>query len=265
MMKKMIAFFMLVFGVVLFVSCEKDADSNYSPKAIVEAYLAPDNTVKVLVSNEILYTSSDTLDAPSDLDISITSNSEIFHLASAGSGYYIADTSLHIIEGNTYNLKFTYNNSVITSSTTIPVKPSNFTASVTSVTVQQFDPTSTTMPTFPDPVELTWDNPNHDYFIIVVDNIETTLVPTDTVNTDNRPTFRTQPTQSNTYKIQPMQFKYYGRHNIILYKINAEYAALYNDNGSNSLNLTSPISNINNGFGIFTGINADTVQVNVVD
>jgi hypothetical protein len=264
-MKKGIAFFILVSGIIALFSCKKESSSTGVPKAIVESYLAPGNSVKVLVSNEILYASSDTLDAPENLDISISCNGEISHLISNGSGNYISDTSFHIIEGNTYNLEFSYNNSVISSSTTIPAKPSNFKTSVSSVTVQQFDPGSTTMPTFPEPVELTWDNPNHDYYIIVVDNIETTLVPTDTVNTDNRPIFRTQPTQSNTYKIQPMQFKYYGMHNIILYKINAEYAALYNDNGSNSLNLTSPISNITNGFGIFTGINADTLQVNVVD
>jgi hypothetical protein len=118
------------------------------------------------------------------------------------------------------------------------------------------------MPTFPDPVELNRSNANHDYYIIVVQNIESSPVPTDTVN-ENRQAFRTEPIQSNTYKLQAMQFKYYGTHNIILYKLNPEYAALYNDNGSNSLNLTSPESNINNGWGIFTGINADTLHIEV--
>jgi hypothetical protein len=249
-------------SLIIVVTCKKDDKNYYSAKVVVESYLAPNQPVNVHITKEILYTSTDTTQTIDNLTIEIICNNIHYSLTSIGSGNYTSDTSLHIIIGNTYKLEFEYNNSIISASTIIPSKPKGFTQSATSIVVQQFNPGSTTMPTFPDPLELDWDNSNHDYYIIVVKNIESTLVPTDTVNS-NRPAFRTQPTQSNIYKIQAMQFKYYGTHNIILYKLNPEYAALYNDNGSNSLNLSSPVSNINNGLGIFTGIDADTLTIEV--
>jgi hypothetical protein len=246
------------------ISCNKDDSSGCDAKAVVEAYLSPGNTVSIHITEEILYTSSDSAVGIDNLNVSISNSGTDHILTSAGSGYYTADSSLKIIPGNTYTLEFEYNNKVITSSTTIPSKPEGFTESASTIAVQQFNPGGTTMPVFPDPIELNWDNPDHDYYILVVKCLETSLVPTDTVNS-NKPAFRTEPTQSNTYRLQAMQFKYYGTHEVILYKLNPEYAALYNDNGSNSLNLTSPESNISNGWGIFTGINADTLYVEVTN
>jgi hypothetical protein len=49
-----------------------------------------------------------------------------------------------------------------------------------------------------------------------------------------------------------------------LFKVNSEYNNLYNNRGQSSLNLTNPPTNIINGFGIFTAMNADTVGVKVV-
>jgi hypothetical protein len=60
-----------------------------------------------------------------------------------------------------------------------------------------------------------------------------------------------------------MAFEYLGTHRIILYRILPDYSALYDVNSNSSQNLTSPDSDIENGLGIFTGINADTLWVEV--
>jgi hypothetical protein len=52
-------------------------------------------------------------------------------------------------------------------------------------------------------------------------------------------------------------------HAVILYKLNPEYSTLYDDSGNSSINLKAPYSNITNGLGIFTGMNADTLYLNV--
>jgi len=261
MKNKHFIYILFIFYIAI-ISCNKSNETASSAKAVVEAYLSPNTIASVHITSEILFATSDTAKGIDNLNVTISCNSISHTLTSTGNGYYVADTSLHIIVGNTYNLKFEYNNTVITASTVIPSKPTGYVESATSIVVQQFDPNSGTMPSFPTPIEMDWNNSNHDYYMIVAKCMETTLVPTDTVNS-NKPAFRTSPTQSNTYSIQAMQFKYYGKYDIILWKLNSEYAALYNDNGSNSLNLTSPESNINNGWGIFTGINADTLTVEV--
>ena len=51
---------------------------------------------------------------------------------------------------------------------------------------------------------------------------------------------------------------------IILYHINPDLAALYEENDNTSQNISNPPSEINNAFGIFSGINADTLYIDVI-
>ena len=118
----------------------------------------------------------------------------------------------------------------------------------------------------PDPVVFTWSNPSNDYHLMVVRCIESSPVEISLGGAVliGSGTFRTEPTQGSTQQIVPMRFRYYGLHEVVLYRILPEYAALYEDNGSNSTNLTTPPGNITNGLGIFTGVNAaDTLYITV--
>lgn len=55
----------------------------------------------------------------------------------------------------------------------------------------------------------------------------------------------------------------YGRHQVIVFRVNHEYAALYQSTGSSTLSLTQPPTNIQNGLGIFTGVSSDTLYFEV--
>jgi len=52
-------------------------------------------------------------------------------------------------------------------------------------------------------------------------------------------------------------------HQIIVYRVNPEYAALYQNSGNSTLSLEEPPTNIENGNGIFTGA-MEFLQVRVV-
>ena len=264
-MKKTAVYMLLAAFIMLMASCKKDETTNeYKAKAVVEAYLLAGQIIRVYITKEILCISTaDTAEALDALTVKIIHNDNTYILTAKGSGNYVSDSTLIVTEGDTYKLEFEYDNNIISSSTTIPSKPTGLTASATSITVEAFDPTGGTLPSFPDPIELTWNNMDNNYFLIVVQNVETSLDPiNDTIN-DRPPAFRNEPAQISSYNIMPMSFIYYGTHHILLYKLNPEYALLYNDNGNNSQNLTTPVSNITNGLGIFTGINADSVIVEV--
>jgi len=249
------------------LSCEKNQTANeYKAKAVVEAYLMANQTMRVHITKEILCTSAaDTAETLDALTVKIIHNDNIYILTAKGSGNYVSDSTLIVTEGDTYKLEFEYDNNIISSSATIPSKPTGLTTSATSISVVAFDPSGGTMPTFPDPIKLTWNNPDNNYFLIVVKNVETSLDPINDSINDKPHAFRNEPSQINSYEIQAMSFIYYGTHHILLYKLNPEYALLYNDNGNNSQNLTTPVSNITNGLGIFTGINADSVTVEVTN
>jgi len=159
---------------------------------------------------------------------------------------------------------------LVTSSTDLPTKPVNYTQSVTVIKVPSMDFSggfpSGGPPTMPDPVKLGWTNNDEGYYMVVIENTEKTPVPIYDFGNKVVPGrfFRNEPTQSNQYEIPSMNFQYYGKHRLILYHLNPEYAELYKDNGNSSQNLTNPATNVKNGLGIFTGLNADTLMLNVV-
>jgi len=74
-----------------------------------------------------------------------------------------------------------------------------------------------------------------------------------------------EPQISSFYAIFPRrEFSHYGTHQIIVYRVSPEYAALYESSGNSTLSLEEPPTNIENGNGIFTGASSDTLYLEVV-
>lgn len=262
-----------IFCLFALVACEK-ADLNTAGQSVnrpvVESFLQPGVAPTVFVKKQIPYGSTDSVQLPiKGLNIAIEN-------VETGEKYLLAytDTSAYVGSGwqpetgQTYRLSFEYDDNTIVSETTIPTKPVAFKASASSIQVfdpSNFTPGSGTPPSFPDPIELTWDASDGGYYLVVVETAEDspTLIFSDTTRFRPFRAFRSAPAQINTHNLDFQSFRYYGTHNVILYHLNAEYAALYESYGSNSTNLTTPYTNINGGLGIFTGVNADTIVVTV--
>ncbi len=266
-MKKSIVF--ILFPVALF-SCKKEVSlPEYNVDPVVTAYLSPGIAFSLLLAHQ-QSTSSETFSGPSldSLDITVTSNDTVYHLTSKGNGVY-TDSELILRAGNKYDLQFAYNNKVVTASTVIPLKPASVTQSATEISIKQV--TSSTTTTFPppaqaDPVTLTWSNDDASYYLIVVQNLEKNpirVIDTTSTSADTTLIFRNRPTISASEDINTRSFTYFGRHRIVLFHINPDYASLYDNSSSNSQNLSTPSTGINNGVGIFTGINSDTLYLQV--
>lgn len=252
---------------ICITACKKKENSEFLDTPIIESYLAPGDYFNIKISRQIPFSSdieysSDDLEA---LNINITYNNTTHTLQSIGNGKYI-DSSLIVEEGIRYNLYFTYNNMNVKAYTTVPSKPQNFTQSETEISIARMDSTSgPPSGTMPDPVTLSWDNADASYYIVVIENMESTL---DAIRDfgDNTPPgnmFRKSPTNSSGAEIRPNDFQYFGKHRIILYHVLPDYASLYDDKSTNSQNLTNPSTSIVNGYGIFTGLNSDTLYINV--
>ena len=75
----------------------------------------------------------------------------------------------------------------------------------------------------------------------------------------------TEPEISDFYAINALRdLTQFGTYRIIVYRVNPEYAALYETAGTSSISIASPPSNIENGLGIFTGVSSDTVYLEVI-
>ena len=77
--------------------------------------------------------------------------------------------------------------------------------------------------------------------------------------------FISEPLISDFYAIRTQrELLQFGTYQIIVFRVNPEYAALYESSSNSTLSLEEPPSNIVNGLGIFTGVSSDTLYLEVI-
>ncbi len=263
-MKHPILYFVIL--LMALAACQKiqlqTADSDV---AVVEAYITPGNQLSLKIFRQLMFENGDTtITYINDLEVQVSNGNQWFTLSNQDSGIYV-NPAIQIESGMLCSLAFEYKGETISAETNIPTKPENFSSSA--VSIEAFGFTGNGPPTMSEPIALSWLNPDEDYFLIVVENIEDSPTLIEDINDDEdrpQPVFRNTPTQNDNQDLNARMFSYYGTHQIILFKLNPEYAALYEQLSSSSLDITAPPTNIVNGLGIFTGINSDTLYVEVV-
>jgi hypothetical protein len=262
-------YLLLILVISAFSGCTKKDSSEFTDTPIVASYLRPGDYLNLNVSRQIPF-SSDVRYSSDDIDnltINVTHNNTVYTLSPLGGGGYV-DSSLVVQEGETYNLSFKYNLKNVSAVAWIPTKPTNFTESVKAIYVDRMTttsgPPSGGMGSMT-PVTLTWDNADASYYIVIIENMESKLDPIRDFGDETPPgnRFKKSPTTASGIELRPQEFQYFGRHRIILYHVLPDYASLYSENSTSSQNLTNPSTSITNGYGIFTGLNADTLYLNV--
>lgn len=259
---------LVVLGIIaLLPGCTKEATSEFTDTPVIEAYLGPGSPLEVVIKRQVPFSDNATFSADdvSALALTISNGTDQHMLISAGNGHYV-DATWQAPAGSTHTLSFLFNGKRVTATTSIPARPASFAASASTLIIppqssQQGPPEGA----MPDPLQLSWTNSDASYYFLVVSNLEEVPDPIATGGEDRGPkAFKTQPTNSNTSAIRPLDFTYYGLHRIILYHVRPDYAALYSQASNNSQNLTNASSSIVNGYGIFTGLNSDTLFVEVL-
>ncbi|MDX2415303.1 MAG: DUF4249 family protein [Bacteroidales bacterium] len=262
-MKKYIIYLIPALFVLVLISCTKLNLQVADPdKAVIEGYLVPGENIEIKITKQLDFVNSDTVVTPiEDLVVNFANTDQEVILEYNETEKVYQTSEITIEPGLVYNIDFGYKDYTVSSSSYVPTKPVGFSASASSLTMEDSFRGYMSF----EQVELSWDNPDNEYFMVVVENIEAN--PESLVDTSNfRPPrfFRNTPIQSNIYNMRAQNFSYFGTHYLILVKLNPEYAELYEGNGSNSLNLETPPGNIENGLGIFTGINTDTLMFEVI-
>lgn len=249
-----------------FTSCQKNLVDGFEDLPVIEAYLSPGNPVTIKISHKIPYQAeqdSSTINL-NHLEVYIISGNKEHKLISIGNGIYADSLSLlEVIPDSMYKMRMIYNEHEVSSETIIPVKPTGVTISDTVISIYQFDPDNPSN-THPSPVEITWTNADASYYLITAECLEENLIPIIKDSIPSNDIFASQPVTGNALNIQPMMFRYFGKNRIILYHINPEYSTFFMRQASNSQSFEEPPSNIENGLGIFTGINADTMYIRII-
>lgn len=265
-MKRLLYFLMTA---ILLTGCTDRRAPEFEDIPVVQAYLRAGTVLSVKVSRQVPF-DTDAILSDEDLDaleLVISYDDTSVVLMPQGDGLYRAPDSLLIEAGKEYRLAFTFNGKVVEARTVIPSKPEGFTASANSIEIARMDSTAMGPPDFPDPIQLTWENPDASYYLVLVENIEASLDPISDFGDDAPPSFqfRKEPVTSDSSDLNSREFQYFGTHRIVLYHLNVDYATLYDDAGTSSQNLTNPSTGIQNGYGIFTGVNTDTLLLEVIE
>ncbi|MCF8276980.1 MAG: DUF4249 domain-containing protein [Flavobacteriales bacterium] len=246
------------------------ADAKTADKAVVNAFIYPGNEFAVKLSRLIPFVeeTEDTIYTLDSVDVFLFINGvthQLTAVADSSGQYELSDTGIAVAEGDELKLLFTYNGLEITASSTVPAKPANAYLSTTSYTVATgFGAIDT------DPLSVYWDNPVGSYYLVISEYMGTSYemlneFPEEVEFTDEeleamRKT-SSQPLATSSYDIR--RFTFSGSHRIIIYHLSEEYVKLIESGGSSSITITEPYTNVNNGLGIFTAINTDTLWLQV--
>ncbi len=267
---------LLVSLILTFLACEKLYIEDIESKtAVVEGYLYAGQSVDGLkVTQSFSYNQVDsniiTLD---HLDIKISDFTNEYSITSIGNGFY-QNLEMTIEYGKSYHLEFVWEGEIISAETYIPFKKE---AHISQDFVELpkvelgFGGGGFLAGTL-EPIEITWDNSEGDYYYTVVTNIENNPefvnenIAANFSENENQSRFTiiTEPQISDFYALDARrQLTRYGTHQIIVFRVNPEYATLYESSSNSSLSLSEPPTNVENGLGIFTGVSSDTLYLEV--
>lgn len=265
-MKKYFGFVFLLF---VFWGC--DSSSVLEPEidqVVIQAFLyANEPVTDIKLTRTLALGSEDSLAPPiNDAVVYLERNGIRYDLvASAGdSGYYhYPGTDLVVENGDVFQLFVSYFGKLAAGSTEVPSSPTNISLSSTTLPI----PSQMTFPPDPDQfnasVTVSWDSVPGALFYVTVENIETNPQEIDTFGgfRGRRPQrFISVPGNSNEYQVNRFMITHYGNHLVKVYRVNQEYADLYISRQQDSRDLNEPLSNIQNGLGVFSAFNSISVN-----
>ena len=240
-------------------ACKKESATSYSALPVVEAYLMPNTKVEVRISLQKQLVDTNAYGtAITGLTLQISDGSTTKTLTEDKAGHYVLDEPAYVKSKGTYSLSFTYNGLPVSASTTVPDKPSAVSISADTVTIPKM--VFGTDPTAFIPVYVNWSNTAANNHIVVFRYQETwkSLISS-RFNTDTVTSVEVNAVKASTYELTERIFKYYGRYMVILMRVNQEYLDMLNSSSTSSQNLTNAPTNVTNGLGIFTAMEADTL------
>lgn len=250
---------------IAFTACDKTETSSFTDTAIVQSYLQPGDTFKLRVGRQIPFDTAVSLSADNinALGITLNYNGTSYSLTPLGNGYY-TKSSVIMQQGDNYSVQFSFNAQAVSASTHIPTKPAGFSCSDSVIKVERQLVNTQGQPNATAPLDFTWTNSDNSYYFMMIQNMEQILDPISPSSASGQGKgFRKTPTNSPFDQLRGGDFAYYGRYRVILFHVLNDYAALYQQTNSSSQNLTNASSSIANGYGIFTGLNSDTLYINI--
>ena len=271
-MKRFLALLLLV----LSFSCEQD--ENTDPKFVVEGFLfAGEKVDDIRIKEQIRINEPDSIDRLiDDAETVLIKENKKYLLEYDQGAYKYFGNDLEVEPGDFFRLEVTVDDRMAFAETVVPEPTRGLMLSETEI------PIPTLLLSFGLVNQLTelffsrrltasWNNPNNELHFISIESVATENDPIFPVDfpqegRDFLSQFRFAPQaiEEDTFSIVGIAFENYGYHRAKVYRVNQEYADLFNNPEQDSRDLTEPPSNVINGFGIFSAFASDSVFFDIV-
>jgi hypothetical protein len=286
-MKRLTVRIIYFLAVISVFSCtNNEITQNKDNLLVLEGYLYQGSPVdSIHLTKAVTFNSGDTIYPPvNDASVYISWNNKKYNLDNINNGFYkYSGIDLDIKVGEKYSISILYKGKETTSSTVVPSIPQKINISGTTLSVDttfSFIKPGTIVEETGN-LKITWDNPTNDYFFAVIENTDPNAPDIKYATGDfqgggfgglgggPRPggmfIFRSSPFKGNEYTVNSRSLKKYGKHAVKIYRVNQEYADLYDNRVQDSRNLTEPITNVKGGLGIFTAFSYAKTEFTVVN
>lgn len=255
-----------------------DSLEESTPKFVIEGFIfAGERVNNIRIKEQVAISESDSIERfITDAQVILIKEGESYPLVHAEGNYRYLGNDLSVETGDLFRLEATVNGRTAYAETVVPEPTSGLSISESEMVVppivlsfgllQQLNELFFT-------VRLTarWDNPNNDLHFIVVepvsselDSIFPTGFPQEGIDFLSSFKFAPQALEIDTFSIIGIAFENYGQHRAKVYRVNQEYADLFDNPEQDSRDLSVPPSNVVNGFGIFSAFAADSVFFDIV-
>jgi hypothetical protein len=248
--------------ILIFASCETPFSVSEDDRFVVQAYLYAGEPVTDVRVTSILPLGSEDLAAPpiNHANITLIKNGLRYTLVPSpgDSGYYHYPGDDLVIEtGDIFDFEGTVDGITATARTTVPSPPDEVSVSPAAVPVEGFWPAES--------VFVRWPNPQGHWYFITHMNVEPEPEAIFEGTVMIRPSLIiSEPTDEDFLEIPFFRMRHYGRYEAKVHRVNEEYVQLYMSREQDTRDLNEPVTNINNGLGIFTAFSSRTVYFEVL-
>ncbi len=272
MKKFLILSLILLFG----FSCNQTDETD--PKFVIEGFIyagEPVNDIKV--KEQIGIDKPDSIDRLiSDAEVILIKTDKSYQLQYDEGTYKYFGSDLIVEPDDLFRLEVTVGNRMAYAETRVPEATKGLTISDTELIVPEIilsfgliEKLSELF--FTARLTTSWDNPTDELHFIAIepvvnvyDSIFPSRFPQEARDFLAEFKFAPQALEVDTFNIIGIAFETYGRHRAKVYRVNQEYADLFDNPEQDSRDLTSPPTNVNNGFGIFSAFASDSVFFDIV-
>lgn len=267
-------FLSTILGAAVLVGCDSTTtEPGESDLVVVEAFLFAGEPIDDIRLTETMPL-SDTIDAPpiNDALVTLRKNGVSYTLVSTGdSGYYAyPGIDLSIEDGDTIGIEISYLNTVANGETVVPEAPVGVSIDRDTLFVPEFGVGigggGGGLNRENSQLAASWENPDQLLHYVVIESLDDSaesILPDQFQQFRGRFRLVAPPTINDFHFINMMELETLGLHVAKVYRVNEEYAQLYENRTQDSRDLNEPPSNINGGLGVFSAFNSDSVLFQV--